>query len=645
MTGKLSRRRFMGTAGAGFAAAMLSGGALPAGFGKAVMAQDGGAEYHAAYPYLDPGAGGHFNSFVTNAILTQLVPGTVYGDLILQPLGMYYWATGEWLPLLAVEWSFIQTGDGAAASPAAGAEASPAETSASPAVMPAGASDTFSMGQIDLNADTFEVKLREGAVWSDDTPITAQDLVDTLWIRRLMSQTEWKYLDDVVAVDDYTVHCHMSFPSTEVERYVIRIAYPRPSSVYGEWAQKTRDLFGGGKTLDDPEGKQLLDQFTQFRPDSIIASGPYTIDIGSITNAQMTMPKNDKAWNADQAKFDRIINFNGETDTISAVVLSKDIDYATHGFAVATENQMIESGIRVLRPPVYSGPAVFLNYGKYPEFADERVRQAMAHAVDRAQNGTVSLGESGIAQKYMTGMSDNLVPQWMSEDAIAGLNQYEYDVDKAASLLEEAGWTKDGDIWKTPEGNDAVYELSFPAEFADWSAAGQDLAEQLTAFGIQIEPRAVTFTQQPIDVNKGNFDLAIRGWGSSNNPHPHYSYAQAFYTHNTLAVNDGGKGMDFPLEQDTAVAGHVDLDELTVRAAEGLDLEAQKSDVTTIAQVFNELLPIVPLFERYGNNAALEGVRVKAWPADDDPILQNSPYADGIPTMLMYTGWLEPVEG
>jgi len=643
MSKTFSRRRFLGTSGAGFAAAMLAGGALPAGFGKAVMAQDGGTEFHAAYPYLDPGAGGHFNSFVTNAILTPINPSQVYGDLILQPLGMYYWATAEWLPLLATEWSFVSSGGSASPEAEVEPEASPASEG-----VPAGADNQplYRMGEVDVNADVFEVKLREGAMWSDGTPITAQDLVDTLWLRRLMSQTEWKYLDDVTAVDDYTVHCHMSDPSTEVERYVIRIAYPRPSSVYGEWAQKARDLYSSGKTNDDPELKQLLDQFTQFRPEGDYpVSGPYKIDVDSITNAQMTLVKNDKAWNADQAKFDRIINFNGETDTISAVVLSKEIDYATHGFAVATEKQMIDEGIRVVRPPVYSGPAIFLNYGKFEEFKDERVRQAIAHAINREQNGTVSLGDSGIAQKYMTGMSDNLVPQWLSQEAIDGLNQYEYDQDKAASLLEEAGWTKDGDTWKTPAGNDAVYDLLFPAEFADWSASAQDAAEQLTAFGIQINPSAVTHTQQPIDVNKGNFDLAIRGWGSSNNPHPHYSYTAAFYTHNTLAKNDGGKGMDFPLVQDTEVAGEVDLDKLTVESAEGLDRDAQKDNVTTIAQVFNELLPIVPLFERYGNNAALEGVRVKEWPADGDAIYKNSPYADGIPVMLMYTGWMEPVEG
>ncbi len=192
-------------------------------------------------------------------------------------------------------------------------------------------------------------------------------------------------------------------------------------------------------------------------------------------------------------------------------------------------------------------------------------------------------------------------------------------------------------------GEEARFELMFPAEYADWSAAGTDLAEQLTNFGIVVEPRAVTYTQVPIDVNQGNFQMAIQGWGSSTNPHPHFSYTTAFFTNNTLAQNDGGEGIAFDLNQETEVAGEVDINQLVVESALGLDEQAQIDNLTTIAQVFNELLPKIPLFERYGNNAALEGVRVAEWPADDDPILANSPYADGIPTMLMLTGDLPPV--
>ncbi len=109
-------------------------------------------------------------------------------------------------------------------------------------------------------------------------------------------------------------------------------------------------------------------------------------------------------------------------------------------------------------------------------------------------------------------------------------------------------------------------------------------------------------------------------------------------------MGTGGEGIAFDLVQQTDVAGEVDLERLTVESAEGLDEAAQRDQVTVIAQVFNELLPIVPLWERYGNNAVVEGVRVAPWPPDDDPIYQNSLYADAIPVMLMYTGDLTPVE-
>lgn len=639
MNGSLSRRRLIGTSAGGFAAAMFAGSALPASAGSVVMAQGGGTEFHSAWPYEDLGAGGHFNNFVAKGIMN---PPNIYGDLMFVPMGMLYWATNEWLPLLATEWAFIQTGEAAGGQAGGSPVASPAATpAASPAASPV-AGGTF--GATDTAADTLQVKLREGVTWSDGQSFTSRDVVDTFHILQLQGNTVWDYVDNVEAIDDYTVNFHMGVPATVVERYVIRRS-PMPSSVYGEWAQRTRDMVAAGLTSDAPEWLQAVEQFNQFRPETLVVNGPYTIDAASITNAQFTMPKNDTSFYADQALFDRIVNFNGETDTISAVVLSKDIDYATHGFAPATEAQMQQSGIRVLRPPTYSGASLKFNYAQLTHFADKRVRQALAHAIDRSQAGFVSLADSGVGVQSMAGMSDNLVPDWLSEADAASLNQYPYDVERATALLQEAGWTKSGQFWTDPDGNEAAYELSFPAEFADYSATGTNVAEQLTAFGFNISPRAVTFTQIGPDIDEGSFQMAIQSWGSSTNPHPHFSFVAAFFTQNTRSPGGPTPGMSFPLQQETEVAGAVDLEALVVASAEGLDEERQKAQVTTIAKVFNELLNIIPLYERYGNNAALEGVRVSAWPGDDDPILQNSPYADGIPTMLMLEGRLEPAQG
>jgi peptide/nickel transport system substrate-binding protein len=102
--------------------------------------------------------------------------------------------------------------------------------------------------------------------------------------------------------------------------------------------------------------------------------------------------------------------------------------------------------------------------------------------------------------------------------------------------------------------------------------------------------------------------------------------------------------MDFPLVQETEVMGEVDIDRLVVATAEGMSADQQRELVGQAALVFNELLNVIPLWERYGNNAVLEGVRVQPWPADDAPIMKNSFYADGIVTILILDGTLKPVE-
>jgi peptide/nickel transport system substrate-binding protein len=176
-----------------------------------------------------------------------------------------------------------------------------------------------------------------------------------------------------------------------------------------------------------------------------------------------------------------------------------------------------------------------------------------------------------------------------------------------------------------------------PAEYADSSAVAVNVAEQLTRFGIKSTVRTVTFTQHPIEINEGKFQLAIRGWGAAD-PHPHFSFDIDMFVDNIKIP----PGMSFPLKQRTS-AGEIDLEKVVVDSADGLDENAQKALVTKAALAFNELLPIIPIYERYGNNPTAEGVRVKGWPADGDPIYTNSPYNDSFVIMLMYEGKLQPV--
>ncbi|SFG39966.1 peptide/nickel transport system substrate-binding protein [Actinopolymorpha cephalotaxi] len=558
------------------------------------------AEFHGGTAYQVPPKG-HFNLMdgVTDAILGD----HFYLDLILAPGAMYRWKEKKWEPMLLEKW------------------------------------------KVDEAARTFTCTLRSGLRWSDGKPITSKDAVTTFWCLRIMRNSLWDYLDDVRAPDERTIVLTMKKPSTVVERYVLR-QHLHADATYGPWARRAQRLFGSGKDLDSPEGGKLNEEFQAFRPERAVVSGPFDYEYDTITNAQLTLVKNPKGYAADRISFDKVIVFNGETPTITPLVLAKRLDYATHGFPVATEKQLTKKGVRIIRPPVYSGPALLFNLARLGEFADPAARQALAHAIDRDLNGKVSLASSGRGVRYLAGFSDNLVPEWMPEADRGRLNAYEFDQDKAAGLLTKAGWRRQGKRWLTPQGRAAEYEIIFPAEYADWSASGQDAARQLSRFGIRVTPRGVTESQQPIDVDKGNFSLAIQSWGTSDHPHPHFAFVQDLFVHNIpVAANQGGKGMAFPLRQSTKVRGQVDLQRLVIQAGEGLDEAAQRATVSTLGLAFNELLPMIPLFERYGNNPALEGVRVTAWPPDSDPLLQNSPYADNFTIMLMYAGRLRPAKG
>jgi len=550
-------------------------------------------QFNGAWPYSPPPVG-HYNTYVTNNINLG-----AYWDLIQQPLAIYLWADAKWMPLLATRW------------------------------------------QLNKNTNDFRVYLRKGVKWQDGKTFAAKDVVTTFYLGYLMNWAVWRYIDEVKAIDDYTVNLHMAVPAAPmvIERYVLRERI-RPAVDYGEYASQVINLLKQGKTRDSDEMKKLRVEFDQFRPERLLGTGPFILDPKNLTESEATLVKFDSYWDAEKIKFDKLRIFNGETPVVTPLVLAKEVDFATHGFPPATEKQFKELGIRIIRPPIYTGPAIYFNYNIYPLNVKE-VRQAIAYAIKKEENAFVSLGESAKRQIYMAGLSDNLVPQWISAPTLKKLNQYNYNVEQAAKLLTGLGFKKGPDgVWVTDKGTKMEYELLVPAEYADWSAAAENAAEQLTKFGIKTTVRGITYSQHPTEVWQGRFQMAIAGWGAAH-PHAHFSYYADLVTYNY--PGGMGPGMNFPLTQTTKSVGKVDLDKLVTQSAEGYDIRAQRQIVEKLALAFNELLPIVPLWERYGNNPAVDGVRVTGWPKEGDPIYKQAPYADNFIAILILNGTLKPV--
>jgi peptide/nickel transport system substrate-binding protein len=567
----------------------------PAAQQAPAAAAGAGKAFHGAWPYDMPPSG-HFNQYIAKGILGGPVTpgGAIYWDLHQVPLGIYLWAEAKWQGLLAEEWKLE-------------------------------------------GGDTLSVKLRSGIKWSDGSPFTSKDVATTFWVGRLENWTAWRYIDRIDTPSDTMVSFHMNRPSSVADRFIMRERMRGNVAQFGDFAKRTQDLVAAGNNADSDEWKKLRQEMNEFRPKEPLSVGPYKIDPSTMSAAQLTMVKNPGGFAADKVQFDRILIYQGETPEVTPLVLAGDVDYATHGFPPATDKAFVDMGLRVIRAPLFTGPALLMHWEKAAALRDTKIRRAIAHAVNREENARVALADSAKAHNSMTGMSDNLVAQWVSQADQAKLNKYEFSLDKADALMKDAGYAKGSDgVW-AKDGQKLEFELTFPAEFADWSASAQHLAESLTKFGIKIEPRGVQNVQHPVDVNEGRFQLAYRAWGVAA-PHPQFSYIEDLRVRNT---DQPQGGMKYPLKQETS-SGTVDFDQLITQSGEGLDLEPQKAAISKMAVAFNELLPIIPMFERYGNNPVIDGKRVKGWLPPEHAIYKNPHSVDNFVILQILDGTLKP---
>jgi len=552
-----------------------------------VQAQDN--VLNVAWPYQVPPTG-HFNTFASGGITLGQ-----YLDLHEPPLAILMWATGEYEGIVAEEFGWDDDGN-------------------------------------------YVIKVVEGKSWSDGSPITADDLMATFDIFRLRGDTVWANISGIEKVDDYTVKFVMDAPSSLVERIILTTNL-RPASVYGDIADRAAMMEVDGDGWDD-----LLIELTEFRPESPVSGGPYTILPDSINEASLMMELNPGGFGGDIQNFDMVRMWNGETEVVTPLVSSEELHYITHGIPPTTEEAFANAGIDIVRSGMNNGPGLYVNHEVYPLDLVE-VRQAIAHIIDREQNGFVSLGESGVPVEYMTGMSDGLSEAWLSDETLDSLNYYEHNLDGAAALLESVGFSRNSDsIWVDDNGDALAFELTFPQEFADWSASAENATAQLNDFGFDITARGVQFQQHPLEIYDSNFEMAIRNWGLGD-PIPGRSFLQPYNRYNgqgEFAGETGGSGMNFEVNVSYS-GGDVNVFDLSNASSQGVDREAQAELVTQLAVSYNELLPAIPLWERYTNNSLNRNFI--SVPDASDPVFANfGGGADNWMTYLILTGVAAPAD-
>ncbi len=141
----------------------------------------------------------------------------------------------------------------------------------------------------------------------------------------------------------------------------------------------------------------------------------------------------------------------------------------------------------------------FVNTRRAP-LDDQRVRQALIYAVNRP-----AIVRTVFREYSLPAYGPLTRPTFAYDPGVEGT--YAYDVEQAAALLDEAGWTdSDGDGIRDREGR----PLKLDVVLMSWGyipEVGQMIQDQLKRVGVDMESREMTFSNAISEVAEGNYHL------------------------------------------------------------------------------------------------------------------------------------------
>nr|PZN57878.1 MAG: peptide ABC transporter substrate-binding protein [Chloroflexota bacterium] len=348
------------------------------------------------------------------------------------------------------------------------------------------------------DATLWTIKLREGVLWHDGEPMTAEDVKFSLELAyhpdaattfpsfsqltadQFVGGAEYlageaDEIAGIRVVDDTTLEFEFVQPNPRL-----------PFSLLFVWVLPEHALADL-----NPADYQTTDWFHTVA----IGTGPFMHDEFEADQFWALVP-NPNYWNG-KPLLDRLINRYFRDATAAVLALeSGDIHFTYVTADVALRMQDNPNFV------LYSGPSGVTNYlifnYRNPAFADVRVRQAFLYAIDR----------QAIAEAVYDGTVE-LVPCISALPALhppaEELNDYAYNPDLARQLLEEAGW----DSSQTYE----VHTYYTDQQSLDALAAMQQF---LAEVGVNVQPVTVDVpTYNSYFYSGEGWDLSYRGVGAT----------------------------------------------------------------------------------------------------------------------------------
>ena len=327
--------------------------------------------------------------------------------------------------------------------------------------------------------------LKKGVVWHDGKPFTADDCLFT-----------WDYVADP-ATASTNIGSYKDIKVEKVDSHTIRISFQRPTPF---WA----DAFCGVRGMILP--KHLFEAFkggkSREAPNNLkpVGTGPYKF--ADFKPGDMVRGELNPTYHMPNRPYFDTIEMKGGGDAVSAaraVIQTGEVDYAWN---IQVEDEILkrmEQGGKGKADIVPGGNIEHIQLNstdpwkevdgersslktKHPFLADPAVRQALTLLVDRAAVQEQIYGRQALATANFV----NAPARFTSKNT-----KWEFNPDKAAQILEAAGWKKGADGIRAKDGVKLkmVYQTSINAPRQKTQAIVKQAAAKA---GIEMELKSVT---------------------------------------------------------------------------------------------------------------------------------------------------------
>ena len=327
--------------------------------------------------------------------------------------------------------------------------------------------------------------IRDDVVFSDGEPLSARDVAFTVngVIDSAMSEADLSMVDRAVAVSDTVVELHLNKPHNAL-LYTLAVLGIVPEHAYGP--EYGRNPIGSGRYVLErwDKGQQV-----------IFTANP--------------------TYYGRKPSMERVVVVFMDEDAALAAVQKGEVDiaytYATHarqafeGYELAAYKTVDSRGVSLPSVPaggtkLVEGDMAF-NTGN-DVTADVAVRRAINCGLDRdAVIEHVLDGYGKVAYSVGDGMP------WSSPDM-----KVELDREKAARLLDEAGWKRGEDGVRSRDGVRAAFDIWYSSDDSVRQALANEFANQMAELGLEVTPRGGSWDQ----IYLHQFSQPVLwGWGSN----------------------------------------------------------------------------------------------------------------------------------